>query len=80
MVLFDNNHLACLPLQRGKRGVRVGLELEIVLCVVVADVFDHLLNAGFLVAGVRDHAVLDVVAEDVTERTTEVLMTRIREE
>ena len=65
---------------RGKRGVREGLELEVVFCVVVADVFYHLLNAGFLVAGVRNHAVLDVVAEDVTERATEILVTRIGEE
>lgn len=60
--------------------MRSHLELEVILCVVVADVFDHLLHAGFLVAGVRDHTVLDVVAEDVTERTTEILMTRVTEE
>ena len=57
--------------------MRSHLELEVVFGVVVADVFYHLLNAGFLVAGVRDHAVLDVIAEDVTERAAEVLVTRI---
>ena len=60
--------------------MRSHLELEVILRVVVADVFNHLLNAGFLVAGVRDHAVLDVIAEDVTERAAEILVTRVAQE
>ena len=55
-------------------------KIKVVFRVVVADVFYHLLYAGFLVACVGNHAVLNVVAEDVTERAAEVLMTRIREE
>ena len=56
------------------------LKFKIVLCIIIANILYHLLNAGFLVAGVRDHAVLDVVAEDVTERAAEILVTRVREE
>ena len=51
------------------------LELEVVLRVVVADVFHHLANTLFFVASERNHALLDVVAEEVTHGATEILMT-----
>ena len=76
--IFCNNHPLTSRFER-QAGVNT-LELEVVFRVVVADVFYHLLNAGAFVADVGDHAVFDVVTEDVTQRTTEVLMTRIREE
>lgn len=56
------------------------LELEIVLCVVVADVFDHLVDTLLLVACIRYLTVLDVVSEYVAENAAEVLVSRIRKE
>ena len=58
----------------------MSLEVKEILCVVVADILDHLVDALSLITSVRDHAVLDIVTYEVTEDTTEVLMTRIREE
>ena len=67
-------------MQGGRAGDGGFLELEESLCVVVADILDHLVDALLLIASVWDEAVLDVVADEVTEGAAEVLVTRIREE
>ena len=54
------------------------LELEEVLRVVVADILNHLIYAFHL--AVRNLTVFHVAAHEVTQGTTEVLVTRIREE
>ena len=51
------------------------LEFEETLRVVIADVFNHLVDTFCLIAGIRNQAVLDVLANKVAEGTTEVLMT-----
>ena len=56
------------------------LELEEVLSVVVADVFNHLVNTLLLVALEWYETCLDVVADEVAEGATEVLVTWVREE
>ena len=56
------------------------LELEEFLSVVVANVFNHLVNALLLVALEWYETSLDVVADEVTEGATEVLVTWVREE
>jgi alcohol dehydrogenase class IV len=53
------------------------LELEVVLCVVIADILNHAIEALLVV---RKQSLLNVVAEQVTEKTAEILMTWIREE
>ena len=53
------------------------LELKIVLCVVVTDVFHHLAYALLLIACEWDKSLLNVIAEEVTHCATEVLMTWI---
>ena len=53
------------------------VELEIAACVVVADVLDHL-SEQLTVVG--QESALDVVAEKIAEDTTEILVTRIRDE
>ena len=53
------------------------LELKIVLCVVVADVFHHLAYALLLIACEWDKSLLNVIAEEVTHCATEVLVTWI---
>ena len=57
---------------------RILLELEEVFRVVVADVFNHLIYALHLAVG--NLAILYVAAHEVAQGTTEVLVTRIREE
>lgn len=54
------------------------LEIKIVLCVVVRDIFDHLTDSFHL--GSRELAVLDVCADHVAEDAAEVLMTRVADE
>ena len=54
------------------------LEVEVVLGIVVADVLNHLVQTLHFAYG--DFAILNVLAEEVTEGAAEVLMTRIREE
>ena len=61
-------------------GKILRLEVEELVGVVVADVFDHLVDTLLLISGVRDEAVLDVVSYEVAEGTTEVLVTRVGEE
>ena len=56
------------------------LKVEVVLRVVVADVLNHLTDTLLLIASEWDKTVLDVLAYEVTESTTEVLMTRVGEE
>ena len=53
------------------------LELEIILCVVVGDVFNHPIEALHIC---WYQAFLDIVAQEVTEQATEIFMTRIRKE
>ena len=56
------------------------LEVEVVLCVVVADVLNHLADTLLLIACEWDESVLDVLTYEVTESTTEVLVTRVGKE
>ena len=58
----------------------LNIKFEVVLCVVVADVLHHLVDALLLKAVVGDLAVLDVVADQVAEDSTEVFVTGIGEE
>ena len=53
------------------------IELEIILCVVVTDVFNHLAQQ---LAIVGQQSLLNIVAKQVAENATEVLVTRIAEE
>ena len=53
------------------------LELEIILCVVVGDVFYHPIEALHFC---WYQAFLDIVAQEVTEQATEIFMTWIRQE
>ena len=53
------------------------IELEIVLCVVVRNVFHHLAQQ---LAIVGQQALLHIVAQQVAEDATEVLMARIAQE
>ena len=50
------------------------LEVEVVLCVIVADVLNHLTDTLLLIASEWDESVLDVLTYEVTECATEVLM------
>lgn len=50
------------------------IELEIVACVVVADILNHTRETLHIV---RQQALLYIIAEQVAKQTTEVLMTRI---
>ena len=56
------------------------LEVEIFLCIVVANVLNHLVYALFLIAIERNKTSFDIVAEEVTESAAEVFMTRVGEE
>ena len=56
------------------------LKVEVVIRVVVADVLNHLTNALLLISCEWDKSVLDVSTNEVTESTTEVLVTRVGEE
>lgn len=67
-------------MQGGRAGDGGFLELKESLCVVIADILNHLVNALLLIASVWDEAVLYVVANEVAEGAAEVLVTRIREE
>ena len=51
------------------------LELEIVLCVVIADVFNHLTYALLFVTCEWDETILDILANEVAESATEVFVT-----
>ncbi len=53
------------------------LELEVILCVVVGDVFHHSIEALHIC---WYQAFLNIVAQEVTKQTTEIFMTRIRKE
>ena len=55
----------------GSYFIGILIELEIVACVVVADVLNH---AGETLHVVWQKALLHVVAEQVSEQTAEVLM------
>lgn len=57
---------------------RQRLEVKELLCVVVADVFYHLVDTLHFFNG--DFSVFNIVAQEVTQCTTEVFMTRIGEE
>ena len=50
------------------------LEVEILLCVVVADVFNHLAHTLLFIALERYESVLYVLAYEVAESAAEVLM------
>ena len=54
------------------------LELEVLLCVVVADIFNHLAQEVYLAC--RQQAVLYIVSDKVTERSAEILVARVRHE
>ena len=70
-------HMAPLPNIKRRYYVFVS-ELEEVLRVVVADILNHLIYAFHL--AVRNLTILHVATYEVTQGTTEVLVTRIREE
>ena len=53
------------------------LEFKVILCVIIADVFNHPVQS-FLV--VRKQALLDIIAKQVAKQTAEILMAGIREE
>ena len=53
------------------------IELKIPAGIVVRDIFYHLTQQFTIV---RQQALLHIIAENVTEDTTEILMTRITEE
>ena len=56
------------------------LKVEVVLRVVIADVLNHLTDTLLLITCEWYEAVLDVLAYEVTESATEVLVTRVGEE
>ena len=56
------------------------LEIEVILGVVVGDVFNHLVHTRCLITCVWHFSVLDVGGNEVAEDTTEVLVTRVGEE
>ena len=56
------------------------LKFKVILRVIVADILHHLTYAVVLVARERNHAVLDVVAQHIAQRATEILVTRITQE
>ena len=67
-----------MPLAFGLAHKRANtLELEVVLSVVVRDVLNH---AREVLHVVRYKTLFNVCTEDVTEETTEVLVTWVREE
>lgn len=66
--------------ERVLKAVCGRLELEVVLCVIVADILYHLAHALLLITCERYDASLDVVAEEVAESAAEILVTWIREE
>ena len=51
------------------------LELKEALGVVVADVFNHLVNTLLLITGIWYQTILDILADQVTQGAAEVLMT-----
>mgnify|MGYP007056205773 CR=1 FL=1 len=55
-------------------------KLEIVLCVVVCDVLNHLVHTCSLIARVWHLAILDVGGDEVAEDATEIFVTRVGEE
>ena len=56
------------------------LEVEEASCVVVADILYHLTHALLFVTSEWDKTLLNVIAEEITECATEILVTWIREE
>ena len=56
------------------------LEVEEASCVVVADILYHLTHAFLFVTSEWDKTLLNVIAEEITECATEILVTWIREE
>lgn len=58
-----------------KKGL---LESEILFCIIVADVFNHLADERQF--GCGQFAIFYFAAEDVTQDTAEVFVTRIRQE
>lgn len=61
-----------------KKRANVCLELEVVLCVVIADVFDHLVDAIHFAD--RQFAILDIATYEVAQRAAEVFVARVGEE
>lgn len=53
------------------------IELEIVACIVVADILNHTRETLHIV---RQQTLLHIIAEQVAKQTTEVLMTWVAEE
>ena len=56
------------------------LEIEEASCVVVADILYPLTHALLFVTSEWDKTLLNVIAEEITECATEILVTWIREE
>ena len=56
------------------------LKVKIVLCVVVRDVLNHLVDTLCLIAHVWHFAVLDVCGNEVAEDATEIFVARVGEE
>jgi hypothetical protein len=54
------------------------LEIEVVLCVVVADILDHLTDEIKLAGG--QQTLLNILTDKITQRTAEILVTRIAQE
>ena len=54
------------------------LEVEVVLCVVVGDILDHLMDERHL--GSRQFAVSDIASESIAQKPAEILVTRIADE
>lgn len=74
----EKKSLRCLVGGGWMIGYVFRLEVEVVLCVVVADVFHHLLQAGHL--GGWQFAVFHVFSEEVAECPAEVFVPRVGEE
>jgi hypothetical protein len=58
-------------------GILYGLEIEVTLCIIIADVFNHSSQTLHII---RKKSTLYVIAQQVAQQSAEILMARIAEE
>lgn len=58
----------------------VFLEIEVFLCIIIADILYHLIDTLLLITLERYESVLDIFTDEITQSATEILMTWVREE
>lgn len=56
------------------------LEIEVFLCIIIADILYHLIDTLLLITLERYESVLDIFTDEITQSATEILMTWVREE